>query len=38
MYSPTIYFATNFGHMKQVKIEAKRIERIKSKIFEGNFE
>jgi len=36
LYSPLYYFATNFGHMKQVKIEAKRIERIKSKIFEVN--
>ncbi len=34
LYSPFIYFATNFGHMKQVKVEAKRIRRIKSKIFD----
>ncbi len=34
LYSPFIYFAPNFGHMKQVKVEAKRIRRIKSKIFD----
>jgi len=34
MYNPIIYFATNFGHMKQVKVEAKRMERLKSELFE----
>ena len=34
MYNPVLYFATNYGHMKQVKVEAKRIARIKSKLFE----
>lgn len=33
LYSPLIYFATNFGHIKQVKVEGKRIERLKSKLF-----
>jgi hypothetical protein len=33
MYNPIIYFATNFGHMKQVKVEAKRMERLKSELF-----
>ncbi|MCD4788904.1 MAG: B12-binding domain-containing radical SAM protein, partial [Bacteroidales bacterium] len=35
LYSPIIYFATNYGHMKQVKIEAKRIDKLKSKLFEN---
>ncbi len=35
LYSPTIYFATNYGHMKQVKVEAKRIAKIKSELFEN---
>ena len=34
LYNPIIYFATNYGHMKQVKVEAKRMERIKTDIFE----
>lgn len=38
MYSPLIYFATNYGHMKQVKIEEKRIEKLKSELFETNYE
>jgi radical SAM superfamily enzyme YgiQ (UPF0313 family) len=33
LYSPAIFLATNYGHMKQVKVEAKRIERIKSELF-----
>jgi len=33
LYSPTIYFATNFGHMKQVKVESKRMVRLKSELF-----
>ena len=36
LYSPLIYFATNYGHMKQVKVEAKRIEKLKSELFEKN--
>ncbi|MDW7690740.1 radical SAM protein [Flammeovirgaceae bacterium SG7u.111] len=34
MYNPLIYFATNFGHMKQAKVEAERMERIKDDLFE----
>lgn len=33
LYSPIIYFATNFGHMRQVKVEANRMERIKNTLF-----
>ncbi len=33
LYNPVIYFATNYGHMKQVKVEAKRMERIKTELF-----
>jgi len=36
LYNPGIYFATNYGHMKQVKIEAKRMEQIKSELFQSN--
>ncbi|MBE9481202.1 MAG: radical SAM protein, partial [Bacteroidetes bacterium] len=35
LYSPVIYFATNYGHMKQVKVEAKRIAKLKSELFEN---
>ncbi len=34
LYSPILYLATNFGHIKQVKVEGDRIERLKSKLFE----
>ena len=33
MYSPVIYFATNYGHMKQVKVEVKRMAKLKSELF-----
>jgi len=33
MYSPLIYAATNFGHMKQVKVEARRVAELKSELF-----
>lgn len=33
LYSPLIYFATNYGHMKQVKVETKRIMKLKSELF-----
>ncbi|MCB2221620.1 MAG: B12-binding domain-containing radical SAM protein [Bacteroidetes bacterium] len=33
MYSPLIYAATNYGHMKQVKVEARRVEQLKEKLF-----
>jgi len=32
-YSPLIYFATNYGHMKQVKVEAKRMAELESELF-----
>jgi radical SAM superfamily enzyme YgiQ (UPF0313 family) len=35
LYNPVLYFAINYGHMKQVKVEAKRMDRIKSKLFEN---
>ena len=38
LYSPFIYFATNFGHMKQVKVEAKRIKKLKSTLFNSQQE
>ncbi|TRX54872.1 B12-binding domain-containing radical SAM protein [Fulvivirga sp. M361] len=36
LYNPILYFATNYGHMKQVKVEASRMERIKSDLFDLN--
>ena len=38
LYNPVIYFATNYGHMKQAKVEAKRIAKLKSELFENNHE
>jgi radical SAM superfamily enzyme YgiQ (UPF0313 family) len=35
LYSPLIYFAVNYGHMKQVKVEAKRIVKLKTELFEN---
>lgn len=35
LYSPVIYFAMNYGHMKQVKVEEKRIAKLKSELFEN---
>lgn len=35
LYSPLIYFATNYGHMKQVKVEANRIAKLKPTLFCG---
>lgn len=32
-YSPLIYFATNYGHMKQVKVEAKRMAELETELF-----
>ncbi len=34
--TPLIYFTTNFGHMKQVKVEGKRIAELQSKLFSNN--
>jgi radical SAM superfamily enzyme YgiQ (UPF0313 family) len=33
MYSPFLFFALNFGHMKQVKVEVKRLNSLKSELF-----
>jgi radical SAM superfamily enzyme YgiQ (UPF0313 family) len=35
LYSPLLYFPTNYGHMKQVKVEAKRMVKLKSELFEN---
>jgi radical SAM superfamily enzyme YgiQ (UPF0313 family) len=37
LFSPFIYFALNYGHMRQVKVEAKRVKRLKTELFEGYF-
>ncbi|MBI2968072.1 MAG: B12-binding domain-containing radical SAM protein [Bacteroidetes bacterium] len=36
LYSPFIYLLTNYGHRKQVKVEKKRIARLKTELFSGN--
>ena len=36
LYNPIIYFPTNYGHMKQVKVELKRITKLKSELFDNN--
>lgn len=33
LYNPAIFLAMNYGHMKQVRTEPKKIERIKSELF-----
>ncbi|NQU54380.1 MAG: hypothetical protein HQ522_17790, partial [Bacteroidetes bacterium] len=38
IYNPGIYFAINYGNMKQVKVEAKSIVKLKSELFENNHE
>ncbi len=38
LYSPILYFAINYGNMKQVKVEAKRILYLKTELFEKNSE
>jgi radical SAM superfamily enzyme YgiQ (UPF0313 family) len=38
LFNPLIYFAINYGHMKQVKVESDRIAKIKSELFENNHE
>jgi radical SAM superfamily enzyme YgiQ (UPF0313 family) len=35
MYSALIFFAINYGNIKQVKVEAKRINKLKSELFEN---
>ena len=34
LYNPKLYLPMNYGHMKQVRVEARRMERIKSELFE----
>lgn len=34
LYSPLIYFATNYGHMKQVKVEERRVKILKAEFFD----
>jgi radical SAM superfamily enzyme YgiQ (UPF0313 family) len=34
--NPVIYFATNYGHIKQVKVEARRLNKLKSELFEAD--
>lgn len=36
LYNPLIYFPMNVGHMKQVRVEARRVKEIKSELFEKN--
>jgi radical SAM superfamily enzyme YgiQ (UPF0313 family) len=36
MYNPVLYFAINYGNMKQVKVEAKKLVKLKSELFENN--
>ena len=33
LHNPALFFAINYGHMKQVKVEIKRLARIKSEVF-----
>jgi len=35
LYNPSMYLATNYGHRKQVKVEATRMAKLKSEIFEN---
>jgi radical SAM superfamily enzyme YgiQ (UPF0313 family) len=34
MYNPKLYIPLNYGHMKQVKVEARRMEKLKYELFE----
>jgi radical SAM superfamily enzyme YgiQ (UPF0313 family) len=34
LYNPTAYFPMNYGHMRQVRVEARRIARIKPDLFD----
>lgn len=36
LYNLVLYFATNYGHMKQVKAEGRRISRLKTELFDIN--
>ena len=33
LYNPLLYLATNYGHMKQVRVEAKKVNSLKHQIF-----
>ena len=33
LYNPVVYLATNYGHIKQTRIEAERNEKLKSELF-----
>jgi radical SAM superfamily enzyme YgiQ (UPF0313 family) len=35
LHNLVLHFALNYGHMKQVKVEAKRIAKLKSELFEN---
>ena len=35
LYSPIIYFAINYGNIKQVKVEARNIGKLRSELFEN---
>ena len=37
LYNPAIYLLMNLGHMKQVKVEARRIAKLKSELFENHY-
>ena len=34
LYNPALYLPLNYGHMKQVRVEAKRMEKLKFELFE----
>ena len=36
LYSPLLYFPMNYGHMKQARVEAKRIPTLKRELFENS--
>jgi len=38
LYSPLIFLATNYGHMKSVRVEAKRIATLESELFADDLE
>jgi len=35
LYNPKLYIPMNFGHMKQVRVEAKRIAKLKTELFDN---
>jgi radical SAM superfamily enzyme YgiQ (UPF0313 family) len=38
IHSPFLFFALNYGHMKQVKVEAKKLASLKSELFDHHYE